>query len=208
MKRLGAGLLVASLLWLSPAPVRAVTDPLQFSCQNPVGQIIASYSSGTHGIPGDSRTYTGSDMVYRIDENYVLQCFCPSDGSEGIQSNWWRMPDFSLETIEFFTKRGWVYVANGKLWGLAEAPYLVKNERYQCRASGGGGNGGSTSSQSSGDSGRGGQGETAGSAVSSGGIGRVLGVAELARTGSAGTILSFLALALFSFLIAWRLRRR
>lgn len=204
MRRLSVLLVLGLFFQLSVQTVRAVSDPPLFTCITPIGEVIATYPSGTHGIPGDNGTYTGSDTVYRIDSDHLLQCFCPDNNQSGIQSNWWKISGLSEEDISFFRKRGWIYVPNGALWGLDEAPYLVRNEFYACQGQGGGsdnGGGGGSSSSSSGGS------SSSDSGVG-GGAGSVLGVSALAETGSARTILAFLIIGgLFAF-AAYKLRRQ
>jgi uncharacterized membrane protein YgcG len=201
MKRLVIICLLAVLFPLNTTVVRAVSDPPLFSCSAPVGSSIASYSSGTHGIPGDTGTYTGSDAVYRVDSDHLLQCFCPDNNTSGIQSNWWKVTGLDQEEISYFQKRGWIYIPNGSQWGLEEAPYLVKNDFYACHSNGGGngGSGGGSSSSSS----------TSGSSESGvGGVaGSILGVSTLAATGSARTILLFALVSLVFAYAAYRLRR-
>lgn len=65
----------------------AVSTPSFPSCVNPTGQVIASYQDGTHGVPGDTNTYTGEDTVYALNAEQVVQCLCTSN-AEGIQTNW------------------------------------------------------------------------------------------------------------------------
>ncbi len=109
------------------------------SCNAPSGSIIAQYSTGIHGIVGDSGVYTGSDTVYAIDENNVLQCFCPDDSSSGIQTNWVNAATFSIADIASYSATGWIYIPSGIAWGLADAPFIAKNSAFNCSAIGGDG---------------------------------------------------------------------
>jgi len=215
--------LVAVLFTLTPQTVRAVNDRPIFSCSAPIGTIIASYSSGTHGIPGDYGTHTGSDTVYQVNTDHVLQCFCPDNGQSGIQSNWLKVSDLSQEELYYYQKLGWVYVPNGSLWGLDEASFLVKNDSYECRSSEGGsggsgsGNSGNTGGNNGGSSNSGSNSSVSngsgsnGSSTSDSGIGgligNVLGITALANTGSARTILFFIVVGGFFAWAAFRLRR-
>ncbi|HEX8965691.1 MAG TPA: hypothetical protein VF820_04645 [Patescibacteria group bacterium] len=61
-----------SALFAAVTPAFASTTPDFPACSSPQGSTIASYDSGTHGIPGDSSTYTGSDTVYQVNESQVL----------------------------------------------------------------------------------------------------------------------------------------
>lgn len=196
MKHIVALVLSALLLAFSFTPTRAVFDPPLFSCLQPIGTTIASYSSGTHGIPGNTGTFTGSDRVFNIDQSHVLQCFCPSDSSNGIQSNWWRITDLSEADQDFFVRRGWVYIPDGQPWGLAQGPYLVKNDSFQCNENGRGGNGGSS------DGGIGGGVNGASDSQNRGGS--ILGASSLAGTGSTQKILVLASLGFLSAILAYR----
>ena len=79
-------LILASFVFASPAAAFAET-PFP-GCPNPGGTLKVSYVTGQHGIPGDYSTYTGSDSVYILSENQVVQCFCAESGTSGIQTNW------------------------------------------------------------------------------------------------------------------------
>lgn len=134
--------LVSTIFFLlSAAPAFAVSDPPLFSCELPVGTLVSSYDQGVHGIPGKTKTYTGSDRVYRVDESHVLQCFCPANGGEGIQSNWWSIGELDAADRGFFERRGWVFVPTGSIWGLQDTAYLVKNDPTSCGNNGRGGGG-------------------------------------------------------------------
>ncbi len=123
----------------STAYAEQESTPTFPNCMNPQGTNIANYSTGTHGIVGSSSTYTGSDAVYALSEETNVQCFCPAEGSTGIQTNWWEIPEMSFEEIANYQKLGWIYVPNGALWGLNENPYLTYNTEYSCKPIGGGG---------------------------------------------------------------------
>lgn len=210
MKRLVIICLIAILFPLAAPTVKAVSDPPQFSCVSPIGVTIAAYSEGTHGIPGDAGTYTGSDTVYRVDSDHVLQCFCPDNGNNGIQSNWWKVSEASESDINYYEKRGWVYIPNGLLWGLEDSSYFVKNASYSCSSDNGtggtGGNnngGGSSSSNTSNSSG----GSSSSDNGVGGAIGSVLGASALAATGTARSIVLFTLVGLVFAWAAFRLRR-
>lgn len=139
MKNLLAALLIAFAFFL-PSKVSAQSiQPPQFPNCNvpPSAEIKANYQDGIHGIPGESGEYKGSDIVFQVTPDMVLQCFCPNDQSEGIQTNWWKVPNISDQDRNIFTKQGWVFVPNGKLWGLDESNYLARNIRYECNGVGG-----------------------------------------------------------------------
>lgn len=164
------------LLTLTSAkPVAAATAPNFPSCEQANGTVIVQYDSGTHGIPGRTESYTGSDSVYRISDTQVLQCFCPEEGSEGIQSNWWKYQGLTEDEDKIFTRTGWTFVVDGTAWGLDRAPYLVQNKSYSCRGVGGG---------------------TVGSS------GQVLGVTSLADTGDSLAIFSLLGVGALALVAA------
>ncbi|MBI2028303.1 MAG: hypothetical protein HYT07_01715 [Candidatus Levybacteria bacterium] len=110
-------------------------------CTSPQGEVLASYSSGTHGVPGDSTTYLGEDVVFKVNENQVLQCLCTIDG-QGIQTNWWQFEALSIDQIETLKSQGWIFVPDGSLWGLKSVPYFAKNAGFACRPPGQPGAGG------------------------------------------------------------------
>lgn len=100
-------------------------------CTNPQGQTKVYYATGTHGIPGEDATYTGSDQVFRLTEDTLTQCFC-SINDDGIQTNWWKISSLTLDEVEQLVSLGWIYIPNGTLWGLEEEPYMAKNTTYDC----------------------------------------------------------------------------
>lgn len=166
-------------------------------CSNPSGEIIAQYPNGVHGIPGDSRTHTGSDVVYRINDYQVLQCLC--SGSDGIQSIWWRDPGLSESDISRLLSKGWVRVVDGSLWGLESSQYFVKNSSFSCTTGVGGLGGGSSSENSSNSESN----ELGGI----GGLGQILGVSSLASTGNWKNILMLLAVSFSATLLAILIRK-
>lgn len=90
------------------------------------------YDSGLHGIPGVGNL-EGSDDVYASPSDNYLQCFCPEEGYDGIQSNWWNVDadGLSREQIEGYKSEGWLE-ENGLGWNLQDATYLVKNRSFSC----------------------------------------------------------------------------
>lgn len=159
--------------------VIAQTVPSFSSCTNPQGSVKADNPSGTHGIVGESGNYSGSDTVYRLSGDTLTQCFC-SQNNQGIQTNWWKITSLSPGDIAVLEREGWIYVPNGKLWGLDEGAYLAKNAPYVCS---GGRVGGASATN----------------------VGDVLG---LATTGNMPLLLGLLAIGLLSLLIAFLLKRR
>ena len=187
-------LLLSIVVATSAYSVNAQTIPSFPSCLNPQGVIRVSYSSGTHGVVGDATTYTGTDVVYQLTNDTLIQCLCPPNG-DGIQTNWWKVSQLTNEEIDILKAQGWIYIPNGSLWGLDNPPYLAKNISYRCVGGAGGnggssnnGDGGSSSSGSSNGSNNGGSGgNNAGTTTQK--IGEVLG---LASTGNIASILFYL----------------
>lgn len=132
--------IVSFVLFLNifvPYSYAAPTPPEFSSCVNPQGTVKADYSSGTHGVPGVTTSYQGSDTVYNISGNALTQCLCTVDG-EGIQTNWWKVSSLTSQEIETFKTQGWVFIPDGSAWGLDPVTYLAKNANYSCRGRGGG----------------------------------------------------------------------
>jgi len=111
--------------------VLAIDVPDFPSCSNPQGVVKASYSSGTHGIVGSTATYTGTDIVYQLDNGDVLQCFCSESGL-GIQTNWWKASSLDQSQVQTLINLGWYFVPDGTAWGLSEGFYLAQNINYSC----------------------------------------------------------------------------
>jgi len=110
----------------------ATSIPPDFpSCVNPQGSIIANYSSGTHGVPGIVTSFQGTDTVYAVTKEAIVQCLCPVNG-EGVQTNWWKIPALSREEIESFKSQGWVFVPDGLVWGLNPTAFLARNANFSC----------------------------------------------------------------------------
>ncbi len=214
MKRAFLLILPLVFLHLSTRQSLALVTPPIFSCQSPVGATIADFNQGTHGIAGDSATYTGSDRVYQVDSNHVVQCFCPSDSNNGIQSNWVKLTDSSEETINYYQKLGWIYVPSGLAWGLDDSPYIVANQSYSCHGDAGGytpGDSGSSSSNSnsgsSSNSNSGSNSNVIGDLGAYHPVGDILGASTLAATGNDRMILLYAFLGIAFGLTAYRLAK-
>jgi hypothetical protein len=109
------------------------TTPPSFpSCQSLYGTAgnIASYSSGSHQIVGNG-IVNGSDNVYSQSSGNYLQCYCPAQGTSGIQTNWWLADGLSQGDISSYTSSGWFHV-NGEQWNLGNHMYLAKNSDAVC----------------------------------------------------------------------------
>jgi len=196
MKLRTAGFLAAALLIsaISAPVVSAQTVPSFPTCANPQGTVKVTYSEGTHGITGNTGTFTGSDTVYTLGEETTMQCFC-ADNGDGTQTNWWHATSLTDEEVQVMKNAGWVVVPNGALWGLAEGEWLTFNSPYACPASSNNGNGTSSSSNSN----------TSGQVLAAADPGgSVLG---LASTGNIVVIYSLAGFGVLSFLIGFLLRK-
>ncbi len=150
MLRKNLSLIVVSITVILSAFVGnayAATIPTFPACANPQGQVKSSYENGTHGVAGDSATYTGKDTVYSLSDNTLTQCLCPSSGN-GVQTNWWKANALSQEEIDVLISQGWILLPDGASWGLDSGPYLAKNSSYSCTSTNNGGSGGTSDSKS------------------------------------------------------------
>jgi len=86
----------------------------------------ASHAEGWHQIVGGDLVW-GRDEVYSVGQGNYVQCYCPHEGAEGIQTNWWRTD---------LTLTGW-FSENGLSWNLGDYAYLAQNSNLDCS----GGNG-------------------------------------------------------------------
>ena len=127
--------------------IYAATIPTFPVCANPQGAVRVNNESGTHGVAGDSATYTGKDTVYTLSENTLTQCLCTTNGA-GIQTNWLKVSGYTTDEVNILISEGWISIPNGGAWGLDSAPYLAKNSNYSCTS----GTGGTNDSKSGGTS--------------------------------------------------------
>lgn len=109
----------------------AATVPTFPLCSNPQGNVIANHETGTHGVPGDSATYSGKDTVYSLNSESLVQCLCSTSGN-GTQTNWWKVNELTQDEINIKISEGWILIPNGSAWGLEAVPYLAKNSKYSC----------------------------------------------------------------------------
>lgn len=119
----------------APAFADSPSFPL---CTNPQGSVIANYDTGSHAIAGQMSLQDGKDTVYSLDADMqqVTQCFCPPTELNGIQTNWLQASTLSEEEKQQLISNGWIYIANGATWGLANGPYLAQNVTYACNETG------------------------------------------------------------------------
>jgi len=124
-------LLIVILLSVSVKPALAVEMPSFPVCSNPQGTVKVAYESGIHGVPGDSNTYSGKDVVYSINPDLSTQCLCTVNGG-GIQTNWWKVSSLDPEQKQILINQGWILIPDGSAWGLEKGEYLAKNISYSC----------------------------------------------------------------------------
>ena len=132
--------LAVTLLLANAWPANAVTTPTFPSCVNPQGTQKVSYSQGTHGVPGNTNTFTGSDSVYTLSSDTLTQCLC-ADNVNGVQTNWWKVSSLSQDEVNILISQGWISIPDGSAWGLESAPYLAQNSSFVCGSTGTGGPG-------------------------------------------------------------------
>jgi len=96
-------------------PAYALTIPVFPSCTIPQGTVKAQFGQGTHGIVGSTDTFIGSDSVFTLTEDTLLQCFCPEIGTDGIQTNWWRATGLTDNDKLDFSKTETVMLASEKI---------------------------------------------------------------------------------------------
>ncbi len=171
----------------------ALTTPNFPSCVNPSGDLIVSYNSGIHGVPGRDVSYSGTDSVYSLDGGHVLQCLCTVNG-DGLQTNWWKISSVTEDELNTLKANGWFLIPDGSLWGLEKASYMAQNLDYACVSSGGGSSSSSSSSSSS-------DGQVQGTSTR---FGQVLG---LATTGTLPVIASYLGLGLALLFVSRLLKK-
>lgn len=132
--RISLSLLIALiLLFTNFSSSFAATFPNFPSCTNPQGTLIVSYDSGIHGVVGGT-SYSGSDKVYKLDEESLTQCLCTVDG-QGIQTNWWKASSLDETQVNILKNGGWIYVPTGSVWGLDQDSYMAINSKYSCTSS-------------------------------------------------------------------------
>lgn len=127
-------IITLSFFSLTARPAFAVNVPDFGSCLNPQGTLVRQYDSGTHGVPGRTDQYEGSDAVYMLSDSAIAQCLCPNNGN-GVQTNWLKASNLSQADIDVLKHEGWIYIATGTPWGLEDVPYLAKNKEYSCATS-------------------------------------------------------------------------
>jgi hypothetical protein len=137
LSRLGLFLAIfifLGLTFIDSVKAQTVTPPTFPRCEDRIFSVngdMAHYDTGIHGIPGVGNR-EGSDDVYVLTENNFLQCFCPVEGSGGIQSNWWNVSGLSETEITRFRSEGWLFETSGSGWNLPDDPFLIQNRNFSC----------------------------------------------------------------------------
>ena len=124
---------VASLVFFTlVSTANAEVSPPEFPvCSEQSGDgDKAHYDFGLHQIL-DAGLVEGADDVFSLGDGNYLQCYCPVEGDDGIQTFWWRIGDLAQEEIDKFVSEGWILV-NGLQWNLDDAWYLGKNSYNSC----------------------------------------------------------------------------
>lgn len=90
----------------------------------------AHYTEGWHQIVGEDAQRFGSDDVYSDDvfaiaPNNFVQCYCPAEFGQGIETDWIK----TEETID-----GWYSNIDGNQWNLGDFTYAAKNSSFDCQA--------------------------------------------------------------------------
>jgi hypothetical protein len=125
---------IAVALSMSVALPAYATDVPNFgSCVNPQwGQTQSNYNSNNgNGVIGVG-SFSGTDTIYSSNGN-LLQCLCTNSG-QGYQTNWLNVSNLSQNDIDNLKARGWMYVPDGRAWGLSANAYMAQNSNYACTA--------------------------------------------------------------------------
>lgn len=183
--------------WFQSANSAFATSGPNFpSCLNPNKEPIVQYSTGIHGVPGRTESYSGEDKVYLLDGGHYLQCLCTVNGS-GIHTNWWKTSSLTEEEVSSLKASGWILIPDGSLWGLEKATYMAQNIDYSCQ-------GGSSSSSSSSNSSSSNSSDGQVQGASTTRFGQVLG---LATTGTLPAIASYFVLGSILVLVSRLLKK-
>ncbi len=107
---------------LEPTPTPVFVFP---SCSSLIGvNGSPHYDFGNpHQIIGEEVQRYGRDDVYALENGNYLQCFCPDEGNNGVQTNWLRTDDPIV---------GWFF-ENGSQWNLGNFMYAAQNLSFSCK---------------------------------------------------------------------------
>lgn len=96
-------------------------------CPDVDGVVKVYYPEGWHAIVGYDENQWGADIVYNVGDNNFVQCYFPTTGNVGIQTDWLSAANFIQEKINELIADGWTLITNGYDWGLPVQEYLAKN---------------------------------------------------------------------------------
>ncbi len=113
-------------------PVKCVTPPTFPTCPHVDAPVKVYYPTGLHWIVGNSQLQEGSDVVYSLGSNNYVQCFCPTTGTNGIQTNWLFIQGVAHTVISNYLKQDWISVPSGASFDLSDQPYVAKNSSFTC----------------------------------------------------------------------------
>ena len=120
------------LLAYSAAPASAYSVPDFGSCLNPQTSAEQVNSGSNHGVVGyDNQAFSGTDNIYSLSDNNVLQCLCTDDG-DGYQTNWLKADNIGEPDRKVLESQGWTYFSDAGSWGLSGS-YLAKTDTYSCK---------------------------------------------------------------------------
>jgi hypothetical protein len=122
-------LILALNAFVQPVLAYEVTD--FGSCLNPQVSANQVNTGSDHGVVGYSGVaFSGTDSIYLLSSNNVMQCLC-TDNGQGYQTSWVSANNYSSSEIPNFQSEGWNYFEDASNWGLQGA-YLAKTEKYMC----------------------------------------------------------------------------
>lgn len=113
-------------------PIRCVLTPSFPSCVNINAPVKVFYPSGLHWIVGNPVLQEGLDKVFNLGSNNYVQCFCPTTGKYGIQTNWLTTGALTQTQINSLISQGWIFVTDGSVFDLSAESYIAKNSSYWC----------------------------------------------------------------------------
>lgn len=118
-------------LIVSAQPVMAYEVTDFGSCLNPQASASQVNTGSDHGVVGyPNQGFSGTDSIYSLDSNNVMQCLC-ADNGQGYQTTWLSTNNYSDSELSTFESQGWTYFADASNWGLTGS-YLAKTDTYSC----------------------------------------------------------------------------
>lgn len=143
-------ILVVLLLFVSMFVGTSLTSPITFAHEDamcippdfPTCESKIFTASGDHDHSENGNFYIigvgwrqGTDDVYRLMDGNFLQCYCPTNGGTGIQSDWWNasLEGLTPEEINKYKSEGW-FEEQGSQRNLPNYTFLVHNREFNCNA--------------------------------------------------------------------------